>query len=100
MPDSSSRDQLITSLYALSVLGVGEILGSLLMSQVVDRVSNKAGVVTNILLLFPTWTSSFLMISKNEPGLLVYLFTLSWGLMDGAVNTHAWQILGFEFESA
>ena len=63
IPDKSSSDQLIASLLALSVLGVGEVLGSLLMSQIVDRISNKAGVVSNVFLLFLAWISSYFMIS-------------------------------------
>ena len=30
----------------------------------------------------------------------MYTFTFSWGFMDGVVNTHTQQLLGFEFETS
>ena len=88
IPDKDSSDQLIASLLALSVLGLGEMVGSLFMSQIVDRISNKAGVYTNVINMIFVWLFSFLMIRENEQGILIYTFTFSWGFMDGAVNTH------------
>ena len=88
IPEKDSSDQLIASLLALSVLGAGEMVGSLFMSQIVDRISNKAGVYTNLINMIFVWLFSFLMIRENEQGILIYTFTFSWGFMDGAVNTH------------
>lgn len=88
IPDKSDSDQLVASLLALSVLGAGEMVGSLIMAQVVDRLSSRAGVILNVINVVLVWLFSFLMISQNTEGALVYLFTFSWGFMDGAVNTH------------
>lgn len=88
IPNEDSSDQLIASLLALSVLGAGEMVGSLFMSQIVDRISNKAGVYTNVINMLFVWLFSYLMIRENQQGILIYTFTFSWGFMDGAVNTH------------
>ena len=40
------------------------------------------------------------MIHNNEQNGLIYLFTGAWGFMDGAVNTHTQQLLGFEFDTS
>ena len=76
------------------------MVGSLIMGQIVDRISNKAGVVTNIVNAIIVWIFSYLMINKNQNGILIYTFTFSWGLMDGAINTHTQQMLGFEFDTS
>jgi len=47
------------------VLGAGEMVGSLMMAQIVDRVSNKAGVITNVVCVLLVWIFSYLMIKEN-----------------------------------
>lgn len=39
------------------------------------------------------------MIDQNTQS-IGFLFTFMWGFMDGAVNTHTYQMLGFEFDTA
>ena len=87
-------------LYALSVLGIGEMVGSLLMGLIVDKISSKIGCLTNMINVVLVWAISFEMIQINEHNFLVFVFTFAWGFMDGAVNTHTTQILGFEFDTA
>ena len=76
------------------------MVGSLLMGQIVDKISNRAGCITNIINVVLVWAISFEMIQLNKPSFLSFLFTFMWGFMDGAVNTHTTQILGFEFDTA
>ena len=76
------------------------MIGSLFMSQIVDKISNKAGVLTNVICIAFVWLFSALMIHQNTQGILIYTFTFSLGFMDGAVNTHTQQILGFEFDTS
>ena len=87
-------------LYALSVLGIGEMVASLIMGQIVDKLSNKMGCVMNIISIVLVWAASITMIHTETHNFIVYLFTFAWGFMDGAVNTHTTQILGFEFDTA
>ena len=69
------------------------------MSQIVDRVSNKAGVITNVICVLLAWIASYIMIRENTHGILTYSFVFTWGFMDGGVYTHTQQILGFEFDT-
>ena len=70
------------------MVGVGEILGSFTMSQIVDRLSNRRGVIFNVFLIFVVWIVSAVMISRNKHDAFTYLFTFSWGFLDGSVATH------------
>ena len=49
-------------LYALSVLGIGEMVGSLLMGLIVDKISSKIGCLTNMINVVLVWAISFEMI--------------------------------------
>ena len=70
------------------------------MGLIVDKISSKVGSITNIINVVLVWAISFEMVQMNEHNVLVYIFTFAWGFMDGAVNTHTTQILGFEFDTA
>ena len=82
------------------MLGVGEMIGSIFMGLVVDKLSSKVGCVVNMINVVLVWAISFMQIQANKDNALVYVFTFIWGFMDGAVNTHTTQILGFEFDTA
>ena len=100
VPEKPENEQIAASLYALSVLGVGEMLGSIFMGLVVDKISSKFGCLVNMINVVIVWAISFMQIQVNKDNALVYAFTFIWGFMDGAVNTHTTQILGFEFDTA
>ena len=100
VPEKPENEQIAASLYALSVLGVGEMIGSIFMGLVVDKLSSKVGCVVNMINVVLVWAISFMQIQANKDNALVYVFTFIWGFMDGAVNTHTTQILGFEFDTA
>ena len=63
IPDESAHNQLIASLYGLSVLGVGEMVGSVVMSQIVDRASSRVGVLVNVVSMPCVWLISYIMLS-------------------------------------
>ena len=100
VPEKPENEQIAASLYALSVLGVGEMLGSIFMGLVVDKISSKFGCLVNMINVVIVWAISFMQIQVNKDNALVYAFTFIWGFMDGAVKTHTTQILGFEFDTA
>ena len=100
IPDADNDKQLELSLYGLSVIGIGEMIGSIIMSQIIDRISNRAAVIVNMCIIAILWLLSGIMISRNKDDFFLYVFCFGWGFMDGTVNTHCGQILGFEFETA
>ena len=100
IPEKSENDQLIASLYALSVLGVGEMVGSATMGLTVDKLSSRTGCILNMVNIVVVWAVSLMQIQSNKDNALVYAFTFVWGFMDGAVCIHTDTILGFEFDTA
>ena len=88
IPDKSENDQLVASLYGLSVLGLGEMIGSLLMGFVVDKIGSRVGCIFNMVNLIIVLVISLEQIKRNKDDMLVYAFTFVWGFMDGAVSAH------------
>ena len=72
----------------MGVLGIGEMIGSIFMGLVVDKIGSKVGCIVNMICVVIVWAVSFMQIQANEDNILVYIFTFVWGFMDGAVNTH------------
>lgn len=58
IPDLSSDKQLEHVLFAISMLGIGEMIGGILMGQIVDHLSSRIGVICNVIaILFAGITS-------------------------------------------
>ena len=49
IPEKTENEQLIASLYALSVLGFGEMVGSAIMGLTVDKISSRTGCILNMI---------------------------------------------------
>ena len=60
VPEKPENEQIAASLYALSVLGVGEMLGSIFMGLVVDKISSKFGCLVNMINVVIVWAISFM----------------------------------------
>jgi len=88
------------SLLAMVALGAGEMIGSLIQGQVVDKVGNRTPVIIIVVSLMVTIAVTLFYIKKMEFGWLAYVMTGLWGFQDGALNTHTYQMLGFEFEDS
>ena len=76
------------------------MLGGLLMGKVVDKISSRAGVILNVLLIIVACLLAIWQIQRNQFDTVSYLFTFAWGFQDGAVNTHSFQMMGFEFNTS
>ena len=84
---------------AMVIFGIGEVAGGIIIGQVIDRRGSKyVSMVNSGIVVLMTFVSlAFLGI--NEFNLLAFLMTFLWGLQDATVNTHCFEILGFEFEN-
>ena len=100
LPNASVNAQLSASLYAISMLGVGEMVGGLLMGQVVDKLGSRIGVIINVLTIIFACSVTFWEIASNKYSWVTFLYTFAWGFSDGAINTHSNQMMGFEFETS
>ena len=86
-------------LLALSILGIGEIVGALIMSQIIDQVTPKVLGIINVINLVIVWAFAYSSIRKDDSDVLLFFFTFVWGYMDAQVNTHLMTMLAFEFDT-
>jgi len=56
------------------------MVGSALLGQMVDRVSSRAGVITNVCIVIVMGAVSLWTIDINDYGFTTYAFTFMWGM--------------------
>ena len=78
--------------------GVGEIVGGLVIGQIVDRLNSKLASLVNAFLVLMTAILTMIYLSNSEFTWYIFFVCFLWGVEDGAVNTHCLEMLGFEFE--
>jgi hypothetical protein len=66
----------------------------------VDKISQRAGVVFNLITIVNQFVFSYITIVRNTYDWTSFIFAFSWGFQDGCVETHSYQMMGFEFNSA
>ena len=64
------------------MLGVGEIVGALIMSQIIDRATPKVLGIINVINLVPVWALGYSCIREDSSDVLLYIFAFGWGYMD------------------
>eukprot|EP00347_Sterkiella_histriomuscorum_P010332 403376713 len=94
-----SDNKLEKSMIAMVTFGIGEVAGGIIIGQIIDRRGSKYVSIVNtaIVLIMTFVTLSFLGI--NQFNMLAFLMTFMWGIQDATVNTHCFEILGFEFDN-
>ena len=100
LPNAGVTEQLSASLYAISMLGIGEMIGGILMGQIVDKLSSRIGVIFNVLSIVLACGVTFWQVEQNKYSWVTFFYTFCWGFSDGAINTHSNQMMGFEFETS
>jgi MFS family permease len=95
---ANSNTRFEYSMFAMVAFGLGEIVGGLLIGQVVDRRGSKLASLVNMGLVAFTVLLTLFYLSYLRYNLLVFLMAFMWGVEDGAVNTHCLEMLGFEFD--
>lgn len=78
--------------------GFGEIFGSFFIGYFIDKKSSRYAAIVNIAIMVVLAIVTFAFIVIFEFNILAYLMCFMWGFQDSAVNTHAQEILGFEFD--
>lgn len=76
------------------------MLGGMVMGKIVDQWNSKVGVCFNVVTILFAGTISLFQIERNDYSYMSFLFTFAWGFSDGCVNTHANQMMGFEFSNS
>jgi hypothetical protein len=66
----------------------------------VDRFCLKTGVIWNVLSIIVACLVTLFQIHYNKYDWLSFVMTFAWGFSDGAINTHSFMMMGFEFETS
>jgi predicted MFS family arabinose efflux permease len=72
--------KLMKSMYAMVSLGVGEIVGSLAIGQVIDRFGNKLTSWLTAVMIAMQTILTLCLIKQGTYGPLVFVVTFVWGL--------------------
>ena len=85
-------------LYALVIFGIGEVISSSVMGEIVDYLNYKNFCFVNILTWCITVAFTIWNIIKFKFDSTTYVTCLLWGISDGSANVHLNSICGSEFE--
>ena len=92
------EDKILEKCYlALAFFGIGSSFSAIIMGRIIDHSSSKNAIFVNIVIMVGTGIISIININNAYFGNISHLTAFIWGLQDGIVNTHIYQILGYEF---
>lgn len=81
--------------------GVGEVLGCFFIGLFIDKIGSKVSSLVNVVLVILMGAVTIMFIKWPGDDYNVYIahvMCFFWGFQDSAINTHAQEILGFEFD--
>lgn len=96
----TEKQKISQSLYAMIGFGIGEFVGGFISGTIIDKIGSKRASLINFLLILIAGILQYYVICQLHFGILAYVACFFWGLQDASVNTHTFQILGFEFKNA
>ncbi|CDW84340.1 major facilitator superfamily protein [Stylonychia lemnae] len=94
-----SGKKLERSMIAMVIFGIGQVAGSLLVGQIIDRRGSKYVSMLNCGIIFIMTFCTLAFLGINKFNMLAFLMTFIWGVQDAFVNINCLQILGFEFDN-
>ena len=87
-------------LQVLAFFGIGSTCSAIMMGKIIDHSNNsRKPIFINILVQAALITANIVNIREGNFGVLSYVLCFLWGLQDGIVNTHCFQMLGYEFDT-
>jgi predicted MFS family arabinose efflux permease len=98
-PEIEEKEAESKALYAMIAFGFGEVIGATSFGLIIDKIGSKKAVFVICSLIGLTTTITYLSILSLQYNFLTFLMCFAWGIQDGALNSHTFQMLGFEFES-
>jgi predicted MFS family arabinose efflux permease len=87
------------SMIAMIVFGIGEVCGCLFIGQMIDSYGSKTVSIINVIIVFTMTFVTLAFLGINKFNLLAFLMTFLWGVQDSTVNTHCFELCGFEFDN-
>jgi len=79
--------------------GFGEVIGGFIEGWFIDKFNPARGNIFNLLVIVMMTIITIISISRERFDGFSYIMSFSWGFMDGCINIHTYQALGFEFVS-
>ena len=87
------------SMFAMSLLGIGEVIGCFVIGYVVDKYGSKKAILCNIVLIVMMMSSTIAFIIMYQFNFMAWIMCFLWGFTDSAINTNTQEMLGFEFDN-
>ncbi len=78
--------------------GVGEVLGCFFIGFFIDKIGSKISAAINVVILILMGAATLIFVHKAGYNYWAHVMCFLWGFQDSAINTHAQEILGFEFD--
>lgn len=78
---------------------MGQAISGIFMGKVIDYTNSRKACLVNIGFMALTFLISVKHIDDLQYGWISYITCFLWGMQDGVVNTHCFQMLGFEFDT-
>lgn len=100
LPNDSTNDQFQKAMFAMTALGVGEMMGGFFIGFIIDKVGNRAAVYSNLVLIVIQTVFMLLYLYSNTFGWLAFAMTFTWGFQDSANCTHTSEMVAFEFDDS
>lgn len=69
------------------------------MGKIIDKYGSKNASLLNVVSMAIVMACSVATINRLKYDWVTFVTCLVWGFQDGVVNTHVFNILGFEFSS-
>jgi predicted MFS family arabinose efflux permease len=95
--NGDEQEKFKKSMASMILFGVGEIFGCFFIGLIVDKLGSKIASGFLIAIMISMTLSTLAYCVNWEFGWLAFLMCFLWGFQDSSVNTHAQEILGFEF---
>ena len=98
-PQWDSNYKLSMALFAMTPLGLGEIIGGLIMANISDKLGNHGTLKYILVLITLAFSVLFATLYYYKFNALVFVMTFFWGVMDVSLSTFIIGVLAFEFDS-
>lgn len=85
-------------MFCMVALGVGEMTGGLAIGQLIDKRGSRVAVLAILASIAVMTVVTLVFLYVNTYNWLAFATAFIWGFQDSCVNTHSYQMLGFEFD--
>lgn len=97
---TDTQYQFKMSMLALTLFGVGEIVGCFYIGFIVDKFGSRVATICNLVNIVAMIGTSVAFLIVFEFNYLAWIMCFLWGICDSAINTNTQEIIGFEFENS